>query len=81
MTNKIIEFIDIYLENIQETIEKYGIYKTIYYALKFIINSKIFTYEELRKELSLYLKRIISEKEFEQLLSKDEVEYALLFSR
>ena len=81
MIDKIIEFLEPYVINLEQTIKRVGKYKTISAGLILLIQRQSFTYDELRKELSLYIKRIISENEFNQLLDYDRVEYALLFYR
>ena len=78
MIDKIIEFLDLYLSNIEENIKKNGKFSTISAGLVILIESQIFNSEELRKKLSLHIRRIISEKEFEQLLSYERVEYCQL---
>ena len=81
MIDKIIEFLNQYLTNIDYAIKKVGKYKTISAAIRTLIERNSFTVDELRKSISLYIKRIISEEEFNQLLDYDRVEYALLFYR
>lgn len=81
MIDKIIEFLKPYVSNIEQTIKEVGKYKTISAGLVLLIQRQSFTYDELRKELSFFIKRIISENEFNQLLDYDRVEYALLFYR
>ncbi len=81
MLEKIIVFLKQYIYNIEETIEEVGRFKIITAGLIAIIENQIFTNDELRKELSIYLKRILSEKEFYRLLDYDRIEYEpLLYS-
>lgn len=81
MLDKIIEFLEQYITNIKETIEEVGKYKTVVAGLTALIEKQIFTTDELRKELSKYLKRILSEKEFNRLLDYYRIEYEpLLYS-
>ena len=75
MIDKIIKFLDLYLDNIEENIKTNGEFLTISAGLIILIKSQIFNNEELRKNLSLYIKRIISEKEFKQLLDYEKIEY------
>lgn len=81
MIDKIIEFIKKYSNNIEEAIKKIGKYKTISIALNLMIERESFAIDELRKALSLYIRRIISEKEFKELLDYDKVEYAYFLYR
>lgn len=81
MIEKIIVFLKQYITNTKETIEEVGKYKTIVAGLTALIEKQIFTTDELRKELSKFLKRILSEKEFDRLLDYDRIEYEpLLYS-
>ena len=75
MIDKIIKFLDLYLNNIEKNIKINGKFSTIATGLFILIESKIFNNDDLRKELSLYIKRIISEEEFKQLLDYERVEY------
>ena len=75
MLDKILDFLKYYLDGIDETVKGIGKYKTIAYALNMLIKNQKFSKEELRKELSLYLKRIIHIQEFENLLDKNKIEY------
>ena len=75
MIDKIIEFLDLYLNNVEENIKTNGKFQTISAGLFILIESQIFNNEELRKKLSLYIKRIISEQEFKQLLDYEKIEY------
>ena len=51
------------------------------YTEEAIKNEKFYTADELRKELSKYIKRILSQKEFNRLLDYDRIEYEpLLYS-
>lgn len=47
----------------------------ISYLLNLLIERQSFNKESLRKELSLYIRRIISVNEFEGLLDRGMVEY------
>lgn len=75
MLDKILSFLKEYITNIDEAIKGLGKYKTASGGLIAIIHQKILTKEELRKELSIYTRRIISISEFEGLLNYNEVEY------
>ena len=75
MIDKIIKFLDLYLNNIEENIKINGKFSTIAAGLFILIESQIFNNDDLRKKLSLYIKRIISEEEFKQLLDFERVEY------
>lgn len=77
MLDKIIEFLQEYCYT-EECIEKVGKYKAISAMLSKIISAKLYTADELRKELSIYIKRIISVKEFDRLLDYERAEYELL---
>lgn len=80
MLDKIIDFLEEYCY-IEEAIEKVGKYKTVSAVLLKLIEYKIYTVDELRKELSKHLKRILSEKEFNRLLDYNRIEYEpLLYS-
>ena len=74
MLDKILNFLKCYITNIDEAVNKIGKYKTISGALITIIEKRVFTQEELRKELSIYTKRIISVNEFNGLLNYNDVE-------
>lgn len=78
MSDKIIEFLKEYLDNVEASIKRFGIYKTITAGLDLLIKRQSFEREELRKELSIYIKRIISINEFNQLLDINMVEYLKL---
>lgn len=78
MSNKIIMFLEQYLDNVEESIKRFGIYRTISAGLDLLIKRQSFEQEELRKELSIYTKRIISISEFKQLLDIDMSEYSKL---
>lgn len=78
MSSKIIEFLKQYLDNVEASIKKFGIYKTITAGLDLLIKRQSFGQEELRKELSIYTKRIISINEFNQLLDTNMSEYSAL---
>lgn len=72
MLDKMLEFCEYYLENIEENIKKFGKYRTLHICLTMLIEHKKFTKDELRKELSLYIKRIIHQREFEDILNGNE---------
>lgn len=75
MLDKILSFLKCYITNIDKSIKDLGKYKTASGGIIVLIDSKFFTKEALRKELSMYTKRIISVKEFEGLLNYSEAEY------
>lgn len=75
MLDKILDFLKYYFDGVDETVEKIGKYRTTAYALNMLIKNQKFSKEELRKELSLYLKRIIHIQEFENLLDENKIEY------
>lgn len=80
MLDKIIEFLEQYMTT-QESIKQTGKYKTVSAGLILLIQRQSFQIDELRKELSKYTKRIISETEFNRLLDYDRIEYEpLLYS-
>lgn len=80
MLDKIINFLQQYCF-MEEAIKQNGKYKTVSAALLLLIERQSFQTDELRKELSKYTKRIISETEFNRLLDYDRVEYEpLLYS-
>ena len=70
MKERIIKFLKIYLvnEELDKSIEKYGKFRTISDGLRVLIDAELFTKDRLRKELSIYCKRILSEHEFENML-------------
>lgn len=78
MLEKIIVFLKQYINNMEETIKAVGKFKTITAGLIALVENKIFTNDELRKELSIYLKRILSEEEFNRLLDYNRIEYEQL---
>lgn len=78
MSKKIIEFLEQYLDNVEASIKRFGTYKTITAGLDLLIKRQSFEKEELRKELSIYTKRIISINEFNQLLDTNMSEYSAL---
>ena len=78
MKDKILNFIQMYLNNVEEAIKKSGKEKTISAGLNLLIDRQSFTKDELRKELSIFTKRIISVNEFDMLLDYNAVEYSLL---
>lgn len=75
MINKILNFLEQYLDGVEEAIKQIGKYRTISYSLNLLIERQSFNKESLRKELSLYIRRIISVNEFERLLDRGMVEY------
>lgn len=75
MLDKILSFLKEYITNIDEAIKELGKYKTASGGLIAIVHQKNFTKEELRKELSIYTRRIISVSEFEGLLNYNGAEY------
>ena len=74
MLDNILKFLEQYC-HIEEAIRKTGKYKTVAAALLLLIQRQSFTEDELRKELSLYTKRIISQREFDRLLDYERIEY------
>ena len=76
MLDKMLKFLEYYIENTNDVIKKYGKYKTLSAGLNELIRRQSFAKDELRKELSLYIKRIIHPTEFEELLDYDRIEYA-----
>lgn len=74
MLDKIIDFINEYCPT-KEAIKRTGKYKTVSAGLLLLLERQSFQKEELRKELSKYTKRIISETEFNRLLDYDRIEY------
>ncbi len=80
MLDKIIEFLEQYMTT-QESIKQIGKYKTVSAGLILLLERQSFQVDELRKELSKYTKRIISETEFNILLDFNRIEYEpLLYS-
>lgn len=80
MLDKIIEFLEQYMTT-QESIKQIGKYKTVSAGLILLLERQSFQVDELRKELSKYTKRIISETEFNRLLDFNRIEYEpLLYS-
>lgn len=75
MVDKILNFLKCYITNIDEASKELGKYKTASGDLIAIIHGKFFTKEGLRKELSIYTRRIISVSEFEGLLNYNGAEY------
>lgn len=75
MSNKMLDFLNIHLQGVEQKIGKVGIYKTISQGLNLLIFENILTKDELRKSLSVFIKRIISEYEFDNLLNPDAIEY------
>lgn len=51
MLDKILNFLKCYITNVDEAVNKIGKYKTVSGALITIIEKRVFTQEELRKEL------------------------------
>lgn len=74
MLDEILDFINKYCST-EEAIKVAGKYRTVSAGLSKLINEKFYTVDELRKELSKHLKRILSEKEFNRLLDYDRIEY------
>lgn len=74
MLDEILDFINKYCST-EEAIKVTGKYRTVSAGLSKLINEKFYTVDELRKELSKHLKRILSEKEFNRLLDYDRIEY------
>lgn len=80
MLNEILDFINQYCYT-EEAIKAAGKYRVVSAGLSKLINEKFYTADELRKELSKYIKRILSQKEFNRLLDYDRIEYEpLLYS-
>lgn len=80
MLNKILDFINQYCFT-EEAIKVLGKYRVVSAGLSKLISEKFYTADELRKELSKYIKRILSQKEFDRLLDYDRIEYEpLLYS-
>ncbi len=80
MLDKIIDFLEDYIY-IEEAIKVAGKYRAVSAGLSKLISEKYYTIDELRKELSKHIKRILSEKEFDRLLDYDRIEYEpLLYS-
>ena len=75
MSNKMLDFLKIYIQGVEQKIQKVGIYKTVSQGLNLLIFENILTQDELRKSLSVFIKRIISEYEFDNLLNPDAIEY------
>lgn len=75
MQNKMLDFLNIYIQGVEQKVGKVGIYKTISQGLNLLIFENILTKDELRKSLSVFIKRIISEYEFDNLLNPDAIEY------
>lgn len=72
MDKKLVEFLKRYIGNIEETMYRIPTRDVIPIAFKSLINEGIVAPDELRKELSIYLERIISINEFEKLLRGEE---------
>ena len=70
MQNKMLDFLKIYIQGVEQKIQKVGIYKTVSQGLNLLIFENILT-----KALSVFIKRIISEYEFDNLLNPDAIEY------
>lgn len=76
MKQKILDFISKYIEykimceNDENIVIRQG--------LNLIIQSKLLTKDELRKRLSVHIKRILSEHEFDNLLDTHNADYQLL---
>lgn len=76
MKEKILEFISKYIE--YRIICENDKNIIIRQALNLIIQSKLLTKDELRKKLSIHIKRILSITEFNNLLDTHNVDYQLL---
>ena len=71
MKNKILNFLRQYLTGIDEQIKHSGKSGTITVGLNLLIIDECFEKDNLRKELSIYVKRIIGIYEFDKLLKYD----------
>lgn len=71
MKENILNFLRQYLVGINEQIKHNGKVGTICLGLNLLINEECFDKDELRKELSIFTKRIISIYEFDRLLMYD----------
>ena len=80
MVDKILSFLSNYVENIEEVIKRVGKNKTVSIGLNLLIKRNSYEKDALRKEISIYVKRIISVNEFEQLLDYDRAEYVHLLN-
>ena len=80
MVDKILSFLSNYVENIEEVIKRVGKNKTVSAGLDLLIKRNSYEKDTLRKEISIYVKRIISVNEFEQLLDYDRAEYVHLLN-
>lgn len=80
MVDKILSFLSNYVENIEEVIKRVGKNKTVSTGLNLLIKRNSYEKDVLRKEISIYVKRIISVNEFEQLLDYDRTEYVHLLN-
>lgn len=80
MVDKILSFLSNYVENIEEVIKRVGKNKTVSTGLNLLIKRNSYEKDVLRKEISIYVKRIISVNEFEQLLDYDRAEYVHLLN-
>lgn len=80
MVDKILSFLSNYVENIEEVIKRVGKNKTVSAGLNLLIKRNSYEKDALRKEISIYVKRIISVNEFEQLLDYDRAEYVYLLN-
>lgn len=80
MVDKILSFLSNYVENIEEVIKRVGKNKTVSTGLNLLIKRNSYEKDALRKEISIYVKRIISVNEFEQLLDYDRAEYVHLLN-
>ena len=84
MLDKILNFFKQYFNEteMEERIKSIGKYRVVSVGLNSLLKKKCFSPDELRKEISLYTKRIISVSEFNQLLDFDRAEYStLLYER
>ena len=80
MVDKILSFLSNYVEDIEEVIKLIGKNKTVSAGLDLLIKRNSYEKDTLRKEISIYVKRIISVNEFEQLLDYDRAEYVHLLN-
>ena len=80
MVDKILSFLSNYGENIEEVIKRVGKNKNSSTGLNWLIKRNSYEKDALRKEISIYVKRIISVNEFEQLLDYDRAEYVHLLN-
>ena len=69
MEQKIVEYLKNYFEEdgVKRNVEKYGAKKTIKVGIKELIENLNIQEEYIRKEMSVYIGRIISEEEFARM--------------